>query len=543
MRPSDLNLPAKFETFNPGQEDAIFTLISCPKRFQLVTATTGWGKSLLAVAAAKMLGGRTFVATGKKALQDQYTRDFGGGVTDIRGRGNYTCEALMPGMELEEYGEQRVHTCEDGPCRFGVQCSLKSFGCGYFDAIRLAHDSNITIGNYGFWLSHGKYPGNVTVGQYDTLILDEGHTVLNHLTEFCKVNLNRRFILSSTGLELPDGGDDMCLWSTWAKVAAPLADKKYALLKSYVVDFREIKRIQNLCEDLKMLAEIDEKSLKWRKWIVEDTSENVSLKPAWPGPYAEKYLFRGVKKVIMMSATLTPDTATHLSLPHSSWEFVDLLGGYEHKRRPFIFVSSRPHIRVDGKTTEENFRAIVSRMDEAIDLRLDVKGIIPCGSYTRATEIRLNTRHVDKMIFHDKGKPKGSTTSFAEEAIKEFKSATAPCYLVSPSIVEGHDFPYDDARLILLPKVPLVSPKDKTIAQRMLSDKGYSAYVSALAIQQVSGRCMRQSDDWCEILLFDAHWVWFKRTVESKGYFAKWFLRSCVSQSGVGRSKFIKSLV
>ena len=63
----------------------------------LVCAPTGIGKSHIAMTTARSLG-TSFVLTGQKILQDQYTRDFSW-IYPMKGKGNFPCKALYEPLE------------------------------------------------------------------------------------------------------------------------------------------------------------------------------------------------------------------------------------------------------------------------------------------------------------------------------------------------------------------------------------------------------------------------------------------------------------
>ena len=74
--PSELGLPEKFQTFRPGQEESALKIVGSDKRFTLLDAPTGSGKSLMYMTAAMLAGGRSLVLVGTKGLQSQILDDF-----------------------------------------------------------------------------------------------------------------------------------------------------------------------------------------------------------------------------------------------------------------------------------------------------------------------------------------------------------------------------------------------------------------------------------------------------------------------------------
>src|SRR5580693_5574525 len=90
--PSALGLPARFESWRPGQEDAALRAVESPKRFVVLCMPCGTGKSLAYLAAAMLSGERTAFLTSTRGLQSQLKTDFSeSGLWDIRGQNNYPC--------------------------------------------------------------------------------------------------------------------------------------------------------------------------------------------------------------------------------------------------------------------------------------------------------------------------------------------------------------------------------------------------------------------------------------------------------------------
>ena len=71
VSPTDLGLPAKFTAWRRDQWDGIDRIISSTKRFVVICAPTGSGKTGIGLGAAALSGERTVILTATKGLQDQ----------------------------------------------------------------------------------------------------------------------------------------------------------------------------------------------------------------------------------------------------------------------------------------------------------------------------------------------------------------------------------------------------------------------------------------------------------------------------------------
>ena len=86
MTPHDLGFPETFASFRPAQEECFEHCLTSEKRFTAIGAPPGVGKSGIAYGLGKLFGGKTVILTATLGLQDQYKREFGDRVVDMRGR-------------------------------------------------------------------------------------------------------------------------------------------------------------------------------------------------------------------------------------------------------------------------------------------------------------------------------------------------------------------------------------------------------------------------------------------------------------------------
>src|SRR5882762_5033440 len=155
--PNLVGMPDKFSRWRPGQAEAVLRALDSPKRFVVLGMPTGFGKSLVYLAAGHLGGDPTIFLTSTKGLQNQLTEDFGpSGLVDIRGMSNYPCKEANDG---QLFGRDKPVRCDEGPCLAGWKCGLAEDGCDYFDAQRAARASPLTVTNYAYWLAVGGNAG------------------------------------------------------------------------------------------------------------------------------------------------------------------------------------------------------------------------------------------------------------------------------------------------------------------------------------------------------------------------------------------------
>lgn len=502
LSPSDLSLPARYTSFWPGQEKAVLSIIESSHRFNLLSAPTGAGKSVINVAASRILDARTLILTGTKELQEQYLRgDFA--LTDIRGHRNYPCAI----QKASKYDEDICVSPEE---------------CRYRPAVIEAKNSQAVISNYAYWATVAKYSDPGIIGEFDLLVLDEAHTAADWLTRLLSVDLGRQEVKQLLDLDLPDisdgtGGRDV--WQPWAERAVGIAEDRYREAKKEDPTGRSYtcRHLAGLGKDLRFLSRAQ------GPWVLETSHRSHLYQPVWPHRYTEDYLFRGIPKVILSSANILPSDAKDLGIGEHS--YIEVPSLFPPKRRPFVFLDANPQVRVDSRMNEGQKRIWVRRIDDIISEFSDYKGVIHTRSYRRSHDLEERSQHSDRFLTH--------TSKDSRKTIDKFRNSATPDILVSPSVEEGVDFPYDMCRFQIIAKVPFLYAGDPLTKARSESDKTYSNRMAARDLIQMVGRGMRAQDDWCVNWILDAHWVWFRRAVK----FPKWFKKSWKSVSRISEIK------
>lgn len=542
MKPSDLGLPKHFGNYREGQLETAISLAGSSKRFKLLTAPPGRGKSLINMTIARLREdeGRTLILTGTKSLQSQMIADFqSAGLAEVKGLSNYRCVALD--RQLKGLGASGS-TCDVGPCRAGVFCNFKEEGgCLYYDAQAEAAQADIVVTNYAYWMSMSRTAsenGNV-LGEFGTIILDECHSAPGWLTSFCTVRLDRDEINDLLRLELPPINEGVAVWAEWAEFAKGTAQKAAAAAKSALEQSiglkgadrgRLVKRLLRLKDIERGMGELAAAG-RWKRgettrkdirmsgmytdWVAEKyetrTERGVQFTPVWPHNYAEGLIYRNIPSVVLTSGTMTKDIMRYMGIPPSQAEYIELDSSFDPKRHPTFII---PRVRVDRSNGEGEKRQLAAAIDHIIAARPDRKGLIHARSYDRAKDIIRLSKYGSAMISHSTG---GVAT-----AVAKFKKAEPPAVLVSPAATEGIDLPYDDCRYVIIVKVPFIDGRSELVKARSATDPNYVNYEAALAMVQMAGRGMRADDDMCEQFVLDAHFEWFCKRAK----WPRWFMRT-----------------
>jgi len=528
MFPSDLNLPPKFSEWRRidsrrTQYDAIIDAASSDKRFIILNAPTGVGKSTIYMGLAAMLGGRTLVLTDSKNLQDQLYRDFAPmGLVEIKGQSNYGC------LYFDD-GRRTLPGCDEGPCHASIQCNYRDKGCRYYDAVRRAAGSSLVIANYAYWMNVQKFADPESIGVFDRIILDEAHNAASTLADFVKVTIDRAHVFKLLGLE-PLRNADIDAWVEWGGEALRVCNDRIEAACASASAYREsvaiVRRLKSLRGELQDLVWAH----TWRRtdapnipawipgtatdWIIEETPTMALFQPVWATAYSEKYLFGGIPSVVMVSATVTPKDAGFLGIPPSYYDYFQYPSPFPLSTRPVYIV---PTARVGRSMSVGETRIWLSRIDqiiakEAVDR--GVKGIIHARSYERARQIFAASEHKDLLMIHD--------PSNTRKTVEQFKRASGAAVLISPAVSTGHDFPLDECRFQIIAKVPFIDNRPAVIQARAKSDRKYLDYIAMVELIQMAGRGVRSESDFCNTYIIDDNFAaWF--FPRNRDLVPKWF--------------------
>lgn len=500
MTPAYLGFPPHFSAFRPAQEEAIEHALCSSSRFVGIGAPPGVGKSGIALALARLLGGRSVILTANLGLQQQYQDVFSPmGLHEIKGRNNYTCW---------EGGN-----CEDGG---RMLCGDKE-GCPYICTFKASQAADIVQTNYAFWLSVNERGQGMK--QPDTLICDEAGLASEWLSRALDYTLTASECRKAKYTKvLP--GENLEGWAEAAEALKARAEEQYTALKSRMSGVsllqrqrgaRELKQAESFFDRTARLSKLDDNWIISREEKDDDTVWKFEC--VWPGRYREK-LFRYIPKVILLSATLRPKTLSLLGISGKESDFREWGRQFPLANGPVIHI---PTTRVNWQMDAEGEKKWMSRIDEILSDRPDRKGIIHTVSYARAKQIVQQSRHRSRLMFNenDPGSPKASSV-FAR-----FATAGPGTVLVSPSFSTGWDFAGDLAEYQIIAKVPMPDTRSKLMKARCAQDPTYPMYVAAQELVQACGRVVRSDTDRGETFIIDDSIGWFMRA--AKDHLPAWF--------------------
>jgi len=498
MTPRSLGLA--FDDWRPKQLDAVFEIASHMPGLVAHSGPTGSGKSLTALGAATLRGGRFAYLTATKGLQDQIRADFPH-VVDMRGQANYLCDLEKPAKV----------TSDQAVCRFGVQCALKGSGCAYFAAYRNASANSMTT-NYACWLN--AYEHGLGFGAFDTLILDEAHAVPEELSRFYTAEIPdwafAAYLTREAGVQLRAGELGRGLRPALEETSRVLKQKQVDTLAEMTKRGRQrsiLRRLKEIDSLLNTVARMAVICVDPQNWVLQPGTayEPLRIVPVRPSAQA---LLRNIPGVLLSSATLTQKTLDLIGLGAVHW--TSAVPAYDRKQRPIYLI---PTAKMRYGMPESERAVLFTRLDQAIQARKALKGVIHTGSYTLAKEIAERSKHRAYFITHERAN--------AAARIRQFKDMKGPAILVSPAVTTGWNFPGKECEWQIIAKVSWPNPNDPVIAARTKLDANYPGHLAMQSLVQACGRGNRLPTDYCETLVFDDTAERLLRRF--RGYAPDWF--------------------
>lgn len=511
LRPSDFppptafGAPERFSAWRPEQADAVRRILESTKRFTAINAPTGTGKTMVSVMVQKLTGARVLVLTSTRGLQDQYVKDFeAAGLFDIRGQRNYECLAVRADGPLSKYhrGASKVMV-DRAPCHAGVWCRFKrSGGCEYYDRVREAADAQLVVTNYAYWMVIGSQ-----LGEFDYLILDEADEADAEVRGALHIELSHA-AMRGIGVDVPVGEVSTERWREWSidarrRCAEEVNDYTAALERDDAIDASTVAELRKL-KDLQ--STLDRVGKLRGEWLVAASRRGpyTDFDPIWPAPYCEETLFRGVERIVLMSATLTRKDLSILGVPMAESEYVEYDSPFPLASRPvyILDLGEGSRVRVDSRL--KDYAWLVALMDSAIGKRLDRKMLIHSVSYKLTREIMRLSRYRHLMI-------SCATSDEKPQMLADYRAAKpggAGSILIHPGLKVGESFPLDECETVLVPKVPFLDMRDPIMRRREAEDAAYGGHLMMKALVQSAGRHVRSADDRGETIIFDDHARW-----------------------------------
>jgi Rad3-related DNA helicase len=504
------------------QLEVIEYFATCKKPIIAAQVPPGFGKSLIAMAVAKMREVRTVILTATLGLEKQYMNDMERyGLVNVHGKARYTCE----GKGITG------HNCLTG-VRAG--CNLVGgAGCTYEIYRDESREAEAVITNYDYWFNinlvggierQGKMREEYGPNPVELLICDEAHELDKKLSDFMAVRVYEKDLQGY--VEDPKTfGEDLKEWKQIAIVAAAETKEE---LDNYDQELSHLASVGDLkSEHISFYHELKKKHEKFEKlcsidsdWVIDKRigtqwGRMWAFDIKWPGKHTKQFLVCKVPKVILMSATLRPHHMRRNGFKKDDYEFMEWESIFPKNRCPVYYLPPRTEdgkdVRITAKSSEGSKRAWVEHIDGMLDQRMDRRCLVLTTSYAYQKYFQEHSRHSKHMIANNAEDPDTPTAAIAFE---QFIETAPPVILVSPSFGTGWDLKMDRCEFMVISKVPLKPPPStsKLAQARFDQDPEYFDQETASDVEQARGRPQRSDVDRGEVVIADGTWGWWSWT-------------------------------
>ncbi|MDR0911237.1 MAG: ATP-dependent DNA helicase [Methanobrevibacter sp.] len=496
-----------FKTPRKGQLEIIAQIkesIDNGYKYIILEAGTGTGKSAIAATLAKIYES-AYILTMTKQLQAQYAKEFNFPL--VKGRGNFGC--LYDNLD----SSCDIGSCKTSPnaqkffCPFGVsknpplgaiKAFENSFGnplyfnsedhCNYWQQKSDAINSPITLLNYDYASLELNYVKHFP--KRNLLILDEAHNIENKLMKILELNLYNKSLQKDIKRTIsPKTLKEGELKDWIMELEAILEAYKDLDISSMAINKAE--RIKSTISKINQLIRNLEKEPK--NWVIDSDDVGVSFKPLKVHNYGKNYLFDHGKVILFLSATILSHKlfSKWLGLDPKEVFHIKVDSPFCYEKRPIIF-------NLAGKMSKNRIKYSAPKtipiLNKILKKHKNDKGLIHSHSYKCQHYITSKISN-SRIISHSHNN--------RERVLKYFEDDDEPLVLVSPSMSEGVDLPYDKCRFQVIYKIPFPYLGDKQVNLRAKRDHRWYAYKTVMSLMQAYGRGMRAEDDECYTYILD----------------------------------------
>ena len=525
-----------YGTMRPYQKEVLTQVeaaLASSKRFIILEAPVGFGKSAIAASLCNYLGS-SYLLTSTKQLQDQYSLDFGFPV--VTGKSNFTC--LVPTssgkhvacskgrceadwtlsecphyLSFEEYDLHRRKRCtKDMKCERLKDRKL----CTYYEQKWDTFRSKVMVANYPFFMAELMYTDDVK--KRKLLVCDEAHDLEKQIVASTSFSLTR-FTLQN--YRTPDNLDGVTLKDSGIEDAGAWQEQLHGtkdLLEAFIRTNLGTGSMQDRVASCKTSLDsldgfIEDLEAHPSNWVVssvrkvatldgEPSVEEVVFEPLEVGAYTSR-LFGSADTVLLMSATISSKEALcrTLGIPEESAVFVKVKeSSFPVENRAIVALNTA---RLNQETMDASLVDVARVVDEIMTRHAGEKGVIHTTSYRQTNYI---IEHVS-----EKNRSRLSTTEGASSRSELLRAhgSTGESVLISPSLFQGVDLKDDLARFQVMVKVPFPDLSSRRIRLKKERDRGWYDWQTALRLVQTYGRSVRSATDHAVTYILDSNFTPF----------------------------------
>ena len=509
--------------------------LNSDKRFCIVEAGTGVGKSAIGLTASRYLSDKmintsglfekgSYFLTTQKILQEQYVNDFPE-IVSLKSSSNYACTYYKSNTCADS---QKLLRTSDKSSRFFKSCA---FNCKYKNQKEKFINSGESVTNFSYFLTEANYSGKIKPRQ--VLVIDEGHNIESELSRFVEVSVSEYFSKSVLKISFPNRLTQYQSFLWIKDTYLPIANSRLRFfessiekmggekLKEKLKEFKSITKQYDLLRShitkIKKFVQLYEKD----NWVFDISMtekrgfRKMTFKPIDVSLYAEECLFYLGEKIIIMSATIVDiDTFRKtLGIPFDNSCFISLPSPFPSENRPIVV---SPVGSMSTKAINSTLPNLAKAVKEIMSHHSNEKGIIHCKTYKIANYLKMSLNDSRLMIHNSTNR---------DEVLKNHIESSKNTVLLSPSMTEGVDLKGDSSRFQIICKVPYPYLGDNLIRKRMNKFKGWYELQTAKSIVQSAGRSVRSDDDYAVTYILDSD---FNRFMNKNSKMFSEDFKSCI---------------
>lgn len=495
----------------------------------VLTASTGIGKSLIAIVVAEVLHDikkethkenrkKSFILTHTNTLSQQYEESYKQNLDMLKvmGSSNYECKTMKSDADDCIMGKT------DSFSGIFRQCK----DCEYIRVKKLMNLTDHILTSYAYFFTANLYSDHLD--ERLLTVYDEAHLLNDVFVDFMKIHVTDvlldKFIQECDSDDLHRVGDlfKSCKKQLVEKLinSENLNDYLEELLTAYStakVEYKEKADIEASEHNYTAMRIYNKKVKAYDNLLsrVNDFFEygyehviECNDKELMISTIFMKKMFQVIKNSdyhLFMSATIDKEFV-ETTLDMTSDEVAMVYGGNifkpENKSIVNCDVDSFNYVKMQDK----EFLGTISKIvNDIVKEHSDEKGVILVTSFklgdflSDALRKYINKNDIAVKVFQQ------TPSKNLKTILKEFKDYPEPSILISPSIFEGIDLPDDQSRYQIFVKAPYYSLGDKRI-QYILNR--YPAIYEKLALYrciQGTGRSVRSETDFCVTYMLDSN--------------------------------------
>ncbi|MDD3984666.1 MAG: ATP-dependent DNA helicase [Methanobacterium sp.] len=475
-------------------------------RYIILEAGTGTGKSAIATTLAKIYQ-PAYILTMTKQLQSQYSIEFG--YPMVKGRGNFTCKDSNFDDRCDSGTCQTVPSTQNFVCNFGITKTPFETGnfafndahgtpiyfrsnerCNYWNQKSNAVESDITLMNYDYALLELAYVQHF--GKRNLMILDEAHNIEDKLMRRMELSLSNKMLEKDVKKSIPKNMLKFQDPKEWILFIQSLYQeyKDISLTKMPKNKADRINRTKLRLSELMTNLEENPKN-----WVVDPSDGGITFKPLKIDVYANDRLFKHADVCVFMSATILDQDlfCKWLGISPEQVYFLGIKSNFPASERPV-------HLKTVGPMSQRAIKRTAPKtipiLEKIIEHHKYEKGLIHTHNY-KCQQYIMNQIKNKRLVDHK--------SVDREYKLRHFEKSKEPLILVSPSMSEGVDLPYEKCQFQVIYKVPFPYLGDQQIKNRKAQDPKWYAYKTVMTLLQAYGRGMRAEDDYCETYILDGN--------------------------------------